>query len=179
MVVVETSGQIEITPIPLAERETYLENFLESGVELVKKGRYQEAIKYLRNGIAAKTLGFDFENDPRVFFIKKTPNGQNVAKIAGDVAYSSKFTRGPNKSGTLTVAEISALEPAITGKPAAFIPPSLWHEVALINLEQWLHGLQYLKGSPLTGEGDLEKDVGNYLRQKGVTLATNFSRRHS
>ena len=179
MVVVETSGQIEITPIPLAERETYLENFLESGIELVKKGRYQETIKYLKNGIAAKTLGFDLENDPRVFLIRKTPNGQDVAKIAGEVAYNSRFTRGPNKSGTLTIAQISALGPAITGKPAPSIPPSLWHEVALIHLEKWLHGLQYLKGSPLTGEGDLEKDVGNYLRQKGVTLAPNFSLRHS
>ncbi|OGM02096.1 hypothetical protein A2115_03640 [Candidatus Woesebacteria bacterium GWA1_41_8] len=118
----ETNQQTEITPIPLVEREAFLESFLESGTELVKKERYQEAVKYLRNGAVAKTLGFDLEDDSRVFFIRKTPNEENVATIAGDVAYNSKFTRGPNKSGTLTIAEIFALEPAITGRPAPPIP---------------------------------------------------------
>ena len=175
----ESSEKIDITPIPLAERETYLENFLKNGTRLVKDERYKEAIKYLRNGIVASTLGFNFDDDTRVFFIRKTPDEEGIASIAASIAFNSIFTRGPNKTGTIKIAEISVVGPAITRKPAPFIPPSMWHEVALIHLEEWLHALQYIKGSPLAGESDLEKDVGKYLIQKGIPLARNFSILHS
>jgi len=126
-----SAGSLTILPalkVSEVKAEAASANTQDEFIELYNFGDFDLNIStstlfmHLRNGAVAKTLGFDLEDDSRVFFIRKTPNEENVATIAGDVAYNSKFTRGPNKSGTLTIAEIFALEPAITGRPAPPIP---------------------------------------------------------
>ena len=175
----EVAEKTDISPLPFSERESYLQGFLKGAMELVKKKRFEGAIKYLKNDTVAQTLGLEIERDPRTFLLRHTPDAEKTAELAANVAYNSQFTRRAAQSGTIRLAKIAALGPEITGKPAPFIPHALWHEVALIHLEEWLHAWQHLKGGPLTGEADLEKDVGNYLRNEGVPLAKNFSLRHS
>lgn len=178
-ILMELTEKTEISPLPFSERESYLQGFLKGAMDLVKKKRFEGAIKYLNNNTVAETLGLEIERDPRAFLLRHTPDAKKIDDLAASVAFNSQFAPKAGKSGTIRLANIAALGPEITGKPAPFIPPALWHEVVLIHLEEWLHGLQHIKGGPLTGESDLEKDVGDYLMNEGVPLARNFSLLHS
>ena len=57
-------------------------------------------------------------------------------------------------------------------------PQKLLQDVALVHLEEWLHGLQHLVGKPLAGYENKELDVTTYLLKQGVSLTDNFLSRH-
>ncbi|MCK4588190.1 hypothetical protein KAT60_00045 [Candidatus Woesebacteria bacterium] len=164
----------EITVVAEGERPRFLERYIGGAIKLVKEKNYRQAISHLRNANVAKAVGLQFDNEARSFFIKKTPDEEKIKDLSHTIAYGSVFMHGPNKTGKIKIVDLYTLGPEITGKPRPKVPPQMWQEVALIHLEEWLHALQHIKGSSLTGHKDVEVDVADYLKLKSVPLTRNF-----
>jgi len=166
----------EIPPIPLPERASYLESYIKDGVSLAKKGKYEKAIRHLRDSKTAQEVGLHFEDDARNFILTRNLTADEADRVADKVAYNSQFNR---ERRSLRICEVGALGPEITGKPRPQIPQKLLQDAALIHLEEWLHALQYLTQKPLAGNEDHELDVALYLKNQGIPLTDNFLSRHS
>lgn len=173
----EITEKGEIQRVPEEERGPYLEGFLEDAGMLIRRGRYKQAVTFLRNPVVAKTLGFEFDEDSRSFLVPENPDEDGIKKLSASLAMNSGFDYGPNKTGKIKVADVYAVPPK-PGERKREIPPEVWHEVALIHIEEWIHGLQHLKGKTLTDVEDREKDVAEYLLQKNVPMTKNFSQKH-
>lgn len=170
---VDTSPRVASLKTP--EGPQYLATYIKDGINLVKERKYEEAIRHLRDPKTAKEVGLNFETDSRSYLIKKDLSQDEADELADRIAYDSGFN---HLNKTITIADVWALGPEITGKPAPKIPQKLFQDVALVHLEEWLHGLQYLVGNPLAGYEDKELDVAAYLLKLGAPLTDNFLRRH-
>ena len=164
----------EITVVAEGERPRFLERYIGKAIKLAKEENYEQAANHLRNAKMAKAVGLWFDDEAIGFGIKKTPDKEKIRDLSHTLADNSIFRHGPNKTGKIKIAYIYAVGPELTGKPAPKIPPQMWQEVALIHLEEWLHALQHIKGSSLTGHKDDQVDVADYLKLKGVPLTRNF-----
>lgn len=58
------------------------------------------------------------------------------------------------------------------------LPPALWHEIALIYMEEWVHLLQEISGSLLTDAPDSEIDVANFFEIHGIPMTEAFLERY-
>lgn len=164
----------EVTVVAEGKRPRFLERYIGKAIKLVKKENYEQAVKHLRNANMAEAVGLWFDNNARGLGIKKTPDKERIRDLSYFLADNSAFRCDPSKTGKIKIAYIYSVGPELTGKPAPKIPPQMWQEVALIHLEEWLHALQNIKGSPLTGHKDDQVDVADYLKLKGVPLTKNF-----
>jgi len=164
----------EATVVAEGERPRFLERYIGGAIKLAKEENYEQAVNHLRNANVAKAVGLRFDNEARSFGIRTTPDEEKIEDLSHSLAYNSAFMYGPNKTGKIKIAGLYTLGPEITGKPRPRVPPQMWLEVALIHLEEWLHALQHIKGSSLTGHEDVEVDVADYLKLKGIPLTRNF-----
>ncbi len=170
---VDTSPRVASLKTP--EGPQYLATYIKDGINLVKEKKYEEAIRHLRDPKSAEEVGLNFETDSRSYLVKKDLSQDEADELADRIAYDSGFN---HLTKSIKIADVWALGPEITGKPRPEIPQKLLQDVALVHLEEWLHGLQYLVGKPIAGYEDNELDVTAYLLKQGVSLTDNLLRRH-
>lgn len=164
------------TLVPEGEREAYLRNFIGKAIELGKAGRWKDTISHLANKAVAEAVGLEYEDDTRTWMLWKKPSPEEVEELSDAIADNSEF-KHPGK-GSIKTANVATPPPKATRGIPVEIPDTLWHEVALIHLEEWLHALQQISKKFLIGSQDYEKDVCDYLKQNGVALTNTFLRRN-
>ena len=155
-----------------------LEEFINQALELIKQGRYKEAIEYMRNLQLASQLGFVFDLAPTVVFLNRSPRPEELASLAYNVARHCHFQENkPTGKPLLTLSTVSQLPSHVLKEPV-IIPDEIYHNISLAHAEEWLHGLQYLRNGPLTGVESDEIDVAIYLQQKEVPMTREFLDRY-
>lgn len=163
------------------EKLAQLEKFIASGLDLIKRGQFEAAIKHFNNPQLAENFGLEISPSPRRKVLLKTLEPSHLRALADFLASASHFnTRGDGKI-TLVLSGIATLNEVpeeLRGRPLVEVPPLLYHEIALLHAEEWLHALQHFRQSPLAGGEDSEKDVAHYLNQNGVPMTKAFLARY-
>ncbi len=156
--------QVERSPTDI------LEEFIERGLEYIKQGDYKQAIKYFRNKDIAKAVGFIY-GDARSYIVTKNQSPEGIEYLLFGSGLDSSFMHitTPPK---ISLADVSVLQSS--GGPTVELPEYVFHNVALVHAEEWLHGLQFLKGKPIAGFEDPDIDVAFYLRNHAVPLTESF-----
>jgi hypothetical protein len=164
-------------PAPQEQKRTaaFL-RYIYQGGKLIADGRYPEAIKYFRNVEEVNRAGLSFSLSRQILGDVILP--ENVESDANLIAMNSWFK--PKEK------IISPSGYFISGKYLQNIPPeqmsqaekAMAHEIALVHMEEFLHGLQYLRGHPLTEFTDGEIDVAAYMRKNGIPMTPAFLRRY-
>lgn len=164
--------------IPKEETKTKrAESFVLRGLESIKSGDYQAAIDHFRNKDKARELGLTYRSeDAKAIQIMRPVQEGDIRYLQDELAKASKVDL---TSGTI---KPSSFFPVIfeNGKEVVFeVPTELRHEEALLQAEEWLHGVQYLnEGKTLTGAADVETDIAIYLHNNDVPMTEAFLDRY-
>ncbi|HBB76652.1 MAG: hypothetical protein A2186_03570 [Candidatus Levybacteria bacterium RIFOXYA1_FULL_41_10] len=164
-----TDGPFKPTPQSAAkDREkspfSRYENYVLSAGKMVAEGRYQDAIRSLQDPEIPRRFGIGIREGRGLRLLSKPPSHEKLRGIRTRIALSSWFHIEQRE---IELGELSA-------SPGVEVPEELWHDVALIYLHEWLHGLQLLTGGSLTDQADDEIDIGIYLINHGIPLTVNY-----
>jgi hypothetical protein len=170
-------GVEESIGIPKSEENlTPLEGYIKRGINMIKDGKYKEALEYFKDRNAPAQFGFSYL-PARVKFEPAIPNTNvEVESMANMMAMNSWF-----RDGVIIISDIE-IRPE-QNEPLALLthdkyPEELLKEMALVALEEWLHAYQYQKGGPLAGIPDEEVDVAKYMIDQGIKLTNNYLLRY-
>lgn len=171
------------------EKARRLEEFIQVGLTFLKAGEHERAIRFFTSPDMASRMGFAFNEDPRVWILQNTPSREDVERIVSFCADESSFD--PMSSLIRKETPLLTLSAAQRASPDIAIPTELSHNIALLHAEEWLHGLQFLRGenNPLDeGIANLsldpnkvnirEVDVALFLHKNGVPLTSQFLGRY-
>lgn len=166
----------EISPNEPQERQldNELEEFVGIAINLMKEERFQEATRHLRNQKVAARMGFGYEAG-RTMFLDRVPPLEEIESIIDFVGYESIFWLNPPKVQFASVVGMVVENGAIK---EIKLPQIIHRNVALIHAEEWLHGLQYLRGGSIAGIPDHEIDVAAYIHGRGIPLTHGFLKGH-
>jgi tetratricopeptide (TPR) repeat protein len=145
------------------------------GGQLIKEGKYTEAMEYFRNAGKLKKVG-KYISPARSIIIHELPKPDEYDSLVDSVAKNSRNTENG--------IELSRIDYYITGpdgvvqKQNQALPQQLQHDISLVYMEEWLHSLQNIQGKPLTGEPDPEIDVAVYMEKNGIPMTEAFKRRY-
>jgi hypothetical protein len=152
-----------------------VEQLIDKGVDLIKAGKYQDAIEGMRSPETAKAAGVHWKQTPERYVVERTPTPKE-AKILADLVAKSSIVF----SDWMQISNIATYGPEITGNPDPVqIPDVLWHNIALTHAEEWHHVLSNLRGGkPIAGGDNIETDAALFLYKKGVPLTDEFKDRY-
>lgn len=166
----------EISPTRDQERVAAFQRYAYQGGRLIIDGKYSEAIGHFRNKEEAEKAGLHLTPARELFVDAVLP--ENVDSYSNTVAMNSWFlTEGKR----ITPSSVSIMGRKLSDLPAEQMSQAekdLAHEVALVHMEEFLHGLQFLRGQPLAGFVDGEVDVAAYMRRNRIPLTDAFLRRY-
>jgi len=178
-------------PSPEQKGITDLEKYIETGLQAIKKGDYETAISIFSKPKAAQSAGLDIEESIGVL-ITGTPQDKAEAQgIISEVGLRTRFNRSEDgKDGIIKTGYVIIATPGMADYegPVALTPAMrelIFHNVALINAEEWIHALRFKQGIDiLTDNVDSHSDtdeteVALYLLQKGVPLTERFLRQYN
>ncbi|KKU88134.1 MAG: hypothetical protein UY16_C0013G0044, partial [Candidatus Gottesmanbacteria bacterium GW2011_GWA2_47_9] len=152
--------------------------FISKAVKLLQEGTYDAAITLLSEDEAkgvAKGVGFELADDARGEIYHKEDLAGKTQMIANRQAYNSMF----HMSGRIQLGWVSG---NLTNNQK--------NNIALVYLEEWLHGLQELRAknnpdnSNISNRGqregtiDHEADVALFMSEQGIPLADVFVSRY-
>lgn len=152
------------------------ERYANQGGRLIVDGKYAEAIRHFRNKEEAEKAGLHFTLSRELFVDAVSP--ENVESYSNIVAMNSWFLFDGRR---ITPSGVSIMGRKLNDIPDEQMNPAvknLAHEVALVHMEEFLHGLQFLRGQPLAGFVDSEVDVASYMQRNGIPLTDAFLRRY-
>lgn len=172
-----------------------LEIWIGGGLELIKQGSYKQAMDYFIDEKKVKEFGFSKLQIFKMPLYDISPEQLNPQFLDGYInmiAIHSKLLMGgayglmPNPEDSFLLAKSQKIVPVIQlASPELFIngqatdfPELVYHNAALLDAEEFLHGLQYHKQNTITGVEDPEQDVAQYLRSKNVPLTREFEARY-
>jgi hypothetical protein len=144
--------------------------FIYKGGELIKQGKYSEAINHFHKEQEAQRAGF-LVSRGREQFLSGPPAESEIEDIANFVAKNSWF----KDDRTIQLGGAHLGFPQGESNPAV---QKLLHEIALVNLEEWLHALQSLKGASIAGYSFYEVDVAAYMHKNNIPMTPAFLRRY-
>lgn len=166
---VSEQRQVETPQKPVSpEMIANFKQYIFRGGQLIKEGKYAEAIEHFKNAGELAKVGRSI-SPARVRIIREMPKPEEHERLADSVANNSW-----NKEGG--IIEMSGVE--IRQKRNQALPARLQHEISLICMEEWLHSLQVIQGHPLAGQPDHEIDVAVYMEENGIPMTDAFKRRH-
>lgn len=186
----------EFVPAPQPEKAEELERFVLGGLELIKSSQYSLAISYFDNSKETEKLGVRNTQDATHVFIdiKNLPilTPDKTREIIDELARHFHFYPPENKEDlpAIKLSNIIIVNPDdskgvfLLGEElpeglASQIPTVLYHNIALLYCEEWLHILQFLRGNqPIAGYKNNEIDVAAYLQNQGVPLTDEFLARY-
>lgn len=172
---VDTKPEIKIEP----NSKEALEAHIQKGIKLYKEGKYQEVDQQLRNMELAKRLGFAFEKFGRTAIIHHPVKDELMTRRIIELLASNSFFFPAHGSAR---ARLQVTSVAFSPRSAKDSKPEyvqrIYQNLALLGLEEWIHGLQHVKGGPVAGHQDSEVDVALYLKDRGVELTPIFLGQH-
>ncbi len=158
------------------ERAAAFQRHIYQGGKLISGGKYSEAIKYFRNKEEAGKAGLIL--DIRAHRLGGSILSENVESDANWIADKCWFIDSERKiqvsgaySGDKNIMDIPTGQMNQAEKAMA-------HEVALLHMEEYLHALQFLRGSPVAGFENSEVDVAAYMQKNGIPMTPVFLRRY-
>ena len=167
---------VESSPIPSPEMVANFKQYIFRGGQLIKEGKYAEAMEYFKNAGELAKVGRRISS-ARSTFINELPEPDEYDSLANSVAKNSW-----NKEGGSI--ELSSIDYYVTGpdgipqKQNQALPSQLQHDVSLVYMEEWLHSLQDIQGKPLAGQPDHEIDVAAYMEKNGIPVTEAFKQRY-
>ncbi len=174
-------GGLDTQPKEALQIET-LESHIGKGLDAIKSGDYKIAISLFSDSEAARQAGLSYEDKPSLALVKRTPqNEEDVNKIIDVVGSQSWFNEPTAEKPTASIktSTVFVLEPGMYGvtEPVILTPEvekTIYHNVALLNAEEWIHALRSKQGTELEDTELDEAGVALYLLQKGVPLTDRF-----
>src|SRR3989344_791792 len=157
------------------EKAEYLEKFLLNGGSLIRDKKYTEAIKYFDSKKTAEKVGFSYSDRIRTtcVLLSESPTSEDIPDIANAVASVSWFKTLPDQTKRIILSTV------VPYTNTVIIPESLFHEISLIHMEEWLHGLQYVRSKPRSVFLlDHELDVAIYMYKHKIPKTETFQRRY-
>ncbi|MCL4390396.1 MAG: hypothetical protein M1484_03030 [Patescibacteria group bacterium] len=167
-------AQKEAAPKLTPEVTAAFKNYIYQGGELIKAGRYAEAMQYFKNAGELAKVGRHI-SPARERMVNAIPQPGEYAELANSVAKNSWNKEG----GRIELSDIGYYATGPDGRPQKQVmPPGLQQEIALVYMEEWLHSLQDIQGKPLAGQPDHEIDVAAYMEKNGIPMTDTFTRRY-
>ena len=157
------------------EKAEYLEKFILKGGSLIRDKKYTEAIEYFDSKRTAEKVGFSYSDRIRTtcVLLSESPTSEDIPHIADAVASVSWFKTLSDQT------KIIILSTVVPYSNTVIIPESLFHEISLIHMEEWLHGLQYMRSKPRSVFLlDHELDVAIYMYKHKIPMTETFLRRY-
>jgi len=167
----EAAAQFEVA------KQTEFAKYILDGIKNFETGRYDLVIKHFYNPEPAEKMGLSLTKNRQIFITGSELNSQEkVDAAAAFCARNSWFKLGSKKINP-SGASIDGvgLENIYTENPYI---KALQHEVALVCLEEWLHGLQFVLKKPLLQEENCEIDVAKYMKKRSIPMTAAFLRRY-
>lgn len=158
----------------LKERVTKLTDFTNTGIDLIKNADYEKAIMHFENQEFAESMGLQTGDSKALFLRKDLKEPDQINYVLNFISLHSHFN---HRDKEIVIAGLSNSK--MDGKNGKyFVSQDVWKDVSLVNLEEWLHAIQFVSGKPLAGEEDEEIDVALYMQSKGITLTDHFLSMH-
>lgn len=177
------------------EKAQLLETLIQTGLELIKQGDYQQAVDYFADEGHIKKAGFSGLDTFGMPISRESPDeysDQLLIGIINDIASRTKLDFGgqyglmPNPEDDFKSAKSKGIVPRLRlARPKFFsgdkelpIPKLVSQNMALVYAEEYLHGLQVSRRGSIAGVEDSEIDVAKYMLDKGVELTPQFLARY-
>ena len=171
------------------ERLALLENFVQQGLDLIKGGKYEEAIGFYEDEKMAERLGFDFQKDTTNIMVRRPIKPGEEGNCFTELRFQCFFKTPSHERGEIVLSRLVLLK-FLAGKKAAkreWVSQELYHGIALVYAEEWLHGGQFLNGNrglslEMRGrnlsynflEDYAHKDIFSYFKQHEVPLTEMY-----
>ena len=152
-----------------------LNTFCQTGIELIKSEKYEDALHHLWNRSFSESLGIDFGDSKVLYLHRDLTKPEDVEEVLNFVSAHSHFNHAQKPE--LKLADLVNSNPQKMGEKY-LVPRSVWKDIAMVHLEEWLHATQFISDKPLAGENDNELDVALYMKRKGITLTSHFLEMH-
>jgi hypothetical protein len=156
-----------------AERIRNHEAYIHTGLEAIIAGDYKKAIGIFSESDAAsenaERAGFTLDYRPKIVNV---PNNLDEAQTAVWIAGNNSWFKSPDRGGA-GVIQTSNIRFNPGGIISLSLDREIYQNIALLNAEEWIHSLQYLKGEIPLGDKE-EIGVAKYLLDKGVPLTPRF-----
>jgi len=152
-----------------------LNSFCNTGIDLIKAEKYQEALHHLGNRQLPESLEIDSGDSKSFFLHRDLDKPGDEEKVLDFVSAHSHFNHSHNLE--IKLAGLSNVK-LTNMNEKYFVPQNVWKNIALVHLEEWLHATQFISGKPLAGEKDEEFDVAIYMKGKGIKLTDHFLQMH-
>jgi len=155
------------------------ERFIVVGSQLIKDGKFSDAMEHFKNEQELTKVGGQISSEPTTYTLFKLPDRDKYDYLADVVAENSRCGDRKNRKMELsTIDYYPKDENGTLQNRNQDLPKELQHEISLIYLEEWLHTLQMLKRKPLEGHNHPEIDVAIYMRKNGIPMTKAFLRRY-
>lgn len=168
------------SPEPSLSRTNAIRSHIDTGIQLLRANRFEEAKDHLCN--REKYKGTDISVMPgNVVQIPDHPlSPEEIKYYADDFARKSHTGEKGNIELAEFVGTFQIKDLADVKKMAGFrAPEALIREAAFVTIEEWLHVLQSHLGKPIAGYLNREIDVAAYLIKKGVKLSPTYLERYN
>lgn len=164
---IENASSIEPSTSPEIKPDQ-VERYIDLAGDQLKRGEYEAAIELLRDKSRIEEFGLHFsEGSSRILVLKKAVTDDEIGKLSNRMAANSMFR---TQAKTLDISYFFPMN--------VEVPNELYHEAALIHMEEWLHALQLQIGT-LTGEKDIESDVALYMKHQQIPMTKAFLARYN
>lgn len=151
-----------------------LEDFILKGVGMIKDGDFDGAGKYFENSeqtdLIRERTGIDFEPGLSLFLRGVPQTETEVKEIIQTLREKLDFQY---ESASVRVPSVVWPEAMPSDPRTLKIKDYIDHFVSLGALEEWLHGLQYLRGH-LTKFQDSEMDIAAWMIERDVPFTDEF-----
>lgn len=178
------------------ENSTALENYIKRGLDMIKDQQWEDVHKHFvsPDKNETKKLGVvlvpgnvifvdDLLTERDLLIVTRSIAGRSMTKYDKSVEIAHyvvhKNLKQLMETGKDNSENQSLLE--FDDDPKHYNPDlvkKLYHDANIVAAEEWLHGLQMIKHSPIAGYEDHEVDVAAYLENQGITLSIDFVTRY-
>lgn len=166
-----------------------LESHIGKGFDAIKSHDFHGAIDIFSNESAARSFGFVLDKGG-VLIVKHPPSTYESTRRIIDTVASHSWFHSPRDGSDLGTIEIAGVFPFdVEKRKPVKLPPEteklIFHNVALMNAEEWVHALRFRQGiEPVEEIGELlgarnEAEVAAYMLSKGVPLTREFLDRYN
>ncbi len=154
-----------------------LEGFIQEGLFYMQLGNFKGAVALLSNELMAEYVGFYFERheiEPSRFS-REGDLLEEITKtnrfIIKELDLHTKIIDPMPARPRLIFGDIPWLQEGVS---LPNITEEVYHEISLGYVEEWLHGLQHLRGAPIAGYEDPELDVAAYLYLNRIPITFKY-----
>ena len=169
---------------PNNEKIALWKGFVEKGFDLIKAGKYQEAVTYFDDRTMAERLDFELLETPTDVVIgKPLENREAEREVFTELRMHCGVNYPNGGKGEISLSHLSFL-PGLSLRGKNTVSPEMTNSVALVYAEEWIHVGQILngnKGISLSMKGQdifdhiiSHKDLNFYFSEHNVPLTEMY-----